>query len=131
MFENLKFSAKQIQKYYESAIKDFNIALRYSDPDVIFAFSYNSLIKLAITVCAKNNLRVKSKKGHHVELINKMADLLKNKDIEIISNQMRQKRNLDLYGGMSIVTEKEAKMYLDFLKQTIKETNKYLGKLIV
>lgn len=131
MFEDFKFSSKQIQRYYDSAIKDYKITLKYKEPDIVFVFSYNSLIKLAITVCAKNNLRVKSKKGHHVELIKKMAYFLKNQDIEIISNEMRQKRNLNLYGGIAIITEKESKMYLEFLKKVIKETNKYLGKLII
>jgi hypothetical protein len=131
MLEDFKFSSKQIQRYYDSAIKDYKIALKYKEPDIIFIFSYNSLIKLAITVCAKNNLRVKSKKGHHIELIRRMAYFLKNQDIEIISNEMRQKRNLDLYGGIAIITEKESKTYLDFLKKTIKEIDKYLGKLII
>ncbi len=131
MFEDFEFSSKQIQRYYDSAIKDFNIALKYKDPDVIFVFSYNSLIKLAITVCAKNNLRVKSKKGHHVELIKKMAYFLKDQDIGIISNEMRQKRNTDLYGGIAIITEKESKMYLYFLQKIIKKIDKYLGKLII
>ncbi|MDD5696540.1 MAG: hypothetical protein PHO90_01010 [Candidatus Pacebacteria bacterium] len=130
MFEDFKFSERQIKNYYESAIKDFNIAQKYKNSDVAFVFSYNSLIKLAITVCAKNNLRIKSRQGHHIELIGKMAELLKDKEIEIIANEMRSKRNKSLYGGAVIITEKEARTYVDFLKQVIKKTDKYLGKLI-
>lgn len=131
MFEDFKFSEKQIRNYCESAIKDFNIAQKYKDSDVAFAFSYNSLIKLSITVCAKNNLRIKSRQGHHVELIKKVAELLKDRDIEIIANEMRSRRNKGLYGGITVVTNKEAKMYVDFLKQVIKKSDKYLGKLIL
>jgi hypothetical protein len=69
MFEKFHFSKRQIRKYYQSAIRDLKIASNSKIPEVIFRFSYDALVKLAIAVCAKNGLRVKARKGHHIELI--------------------------------------------------------------
>ena len=74
MFEKFSFSQKQVNKYYQSALKDFNIAQKSNVPEVSFRFGYDSLLKLAIAVCAGNNLRIKSRQGHHVELINKLVN---------------------------------------------------------
>jgi len=73
MFEKFVFANKQIEKYFESALKDLNIS-RSAVSEVAFVFCYNCLLKLAIAVCAKNNLRVKARQGHHVALIIKLAD---------------------------------------------------------
>ncbi|MCK4553450.1 hypothetical protein KAU19_00615 [Candidatus Parcubacteria bacterium] len=86
-----------MKNYYNSAIRDLKIALASNVPEVIFKFCYDSLIKLAIVVCARNNLRVKSRQGHHIELLKKLSEILGNEDINIIGNEMRSKRNFDLY----------------------------------
>ena len=39
---------------------------------------------------------------------------------------MRKKRNLDLYDGGIIISEKEAKEYLGFVKIVIKASGKFL-----
>lgn len=130
MFEKFKFSERQIKNYYNSALKDYRIARKSDVPEVIFKFAYDALLKLAIAICAKNCLRIKARQGHHVELLKKMADFLKNKDIKIIGDEMRAKRNLDIYGGGVFISGKEAKEYFEWLKSVIGQTEDYLSKNI-
>lgn len=127
MFEKFLFSPKQISKYYQSALRDFNIAKNSNIPEVSFRFSYDSLLKLAITICATNGLRVKSRQGHHVELIAKLAEYLGDKEVEILGNDMRSKRNWDLYGGGTLISEKDARGYVDWIGLIFKQTDKYLS----
>jgi len=125
MFEKFIFTPKQIEKYFESAGKDFNIAKK-GESEVAFVFCYNCLLKLALAVCAKNNWRVKARRGHHIALIEKMAEFLKDKEIEILAQEMRAKRNKDLYGGGVLISSKDAEMYLKFVANLIKKVEKYL-----
>lgn len=115
MFEKFNFTAKQIAKYLASAKRDLKIAKDAAITEVAFRFAYDSLLKLAIAICAKNNLRVKARQGHHAELINKLSELLGDQDIAVIANEMRSKRNWDLYGGGAMITEKETKEYLRWI----------------
>ncbi|MEK7173246.1 MAG: hypothetical protein AAB723_02085 [Patescibacteria group bacterium] len=128
MFEKFSFSAKQIENYYKSALRDFGIASRSDIEEVAFRFCYDSLLKLAMAICAANGLRVKSQQGHHWELIQKLADYLQDKDIELLLNEMRGKRNWDLYGGGVLISEKEAKEYILFAKNIFKKADEYLHK---
>lgn len=125
MFEEFVFTTKQIEKYFESAVKDFNIAQK-GESDVSFVFCYNCLLKLAIVVCAKNNLRVKARRGHHIALIEEMAKFLNDKEIEIIAQEMRSKRNRDLYDGGILISKKDTEMYLKFITDLVKKVEKYL-----
>jgi hypothetical protein len=126
MFEEFIFTAEQLKKYYESAMRDFNTAKKGS-ADVSFVFCYNCLLKMAIVVCAKNNLRVKARRGHHIALIEKMSLLLKDQEIEIIAQEMRTKRNRDLYDGGIIISNKDAEMYLKFSADLAETVEKYLN----
>lgn len=127
MFEKFKFSSGQIQRYFKSALRDFKIASRSKVPEVVFRFCYDAILKGAITVCAKNSLRVKARKGHHYELVNKLSQLLGDRDIGVIGNQMRSKRNWDLYGGGAAVSEKEAKEYLEWTKSILQKVDEHLS----
>lgn len=127
MFNKFSFSLKQINKYYRSSIRDLNIAKKSNIPEVSFRFSYDALFKLAITICAKNGLRVKSRQGHHVELIKKLSQFLKDKEIEVLGNDMRSKRNWDLYDGGVLISIKEAKEYLGWIESIFKKADEYLG----
>ncbi len=126
MFEKFKFQQRQINIYFRSATHSFKIASDSNVSEVIFKFCYDALIKLSIAVCAKNNLRVKARQGHHIELLAKLAELLDNKDIEAIGNEMRKKRNLDLYAGGILISKKEAGEYQDWLKTILELGEEYL-----
>ncbi|MFA6159770.1 MAG: hypothetical protein WC678_01620 [Parcubacteria group bacterium] len=125
MFKRFVFTKNQISKYHSSALRDFKIAKNSSENEVRFRFCYDALLKLSIAVCAKNNLRVKSRQGHHIKLIEKMAEILEDKDINIIGQEMRAKRNWDLYGGGILISEKEAKEYLKWTENIFQEADKY------
>ena len=127
MFERFVFTKNQISKYHSSALRDFKIAKNSLENEVRFRFCYDALLKLSITVCAKNNLRIKSRQDHHIKLIEKMAEILKDKDINIIGQEMRAKRNWDLYGGGILISEKEAKDYLQWTENIFKEADKYFN----
>lgn len=126
MFEKFNYSSAQINKYYQAAVKDLRLAVSAAVPELVFYVCYNVIVKTAMAVCAKNNLRVKSRTGHHVELIGKLADCLKDPEIEDVAGKMRIKRNRDLYDGGVATSEKEADFYLSFCRQLIKKVDFYL-----
>lgn len=126
MFERFSFSKKQIDAYLQSALRDFSIAATSLIPEVSFRFCYDALLKLSIAVCAANDLRAKSRQGHHIELIKKISVYLNDPEIEIIANEMRAKRNWDLYGGGILISQKEATDYIDWAKAIFKKGKQYL-----
>ena len=125
-FQKIKFDNKTIEKYFRNATKDFKIATKSNEPEVIFNFSFSSLIKIGITLVAVYGYRVRSKTGHHIKILEKLSEILENNDIEIMGNKMRKKRNLDLYDGGIIISSKEASDYLVFTAKIIKKAESYI-----
>ncbi len=127
MFKKQEFTNRQIKQYFNSALKDFKIARESDVPEIIFKFCYDSLLKIAIAVCAKNNLRVKSRTGHHINLVKKLSEYLSDEDIFAMGNEMRKKRNFDLYGGGVLVSKKEAMNYKEWLEKVVSQAEEYLS----
>jgi len=125
-FQKKKFENKTISKYFRNATKDLGIAVRNKEPEVTFNFSYSALVKIGIVLISVCGYRVKSRVGHHIKILEKLSQILKDENIEIIGDRMRKKRNLDLYEGGIIISQKEAKDYLDFTKRIIKKAEEYL-----
>ena len=125
-FQRKKFDKRTILKYFRNAIEDFRIAFNDNRPAVIFNFSYSALIKIGITFLALQGYRIKSRKGHHIKILEKLSEILGDKDIEIIGDKMRKKRNLDLYEGGIIIELREAKQYLNFVEETLNKAREYL-----
>lgn len=125
-FQKKKFDPRTIKKYFNGALKDFKIAFKNNDSEVIFSFSYSALIKIGITLVAFSGYKIKSRTGHHIKILEKLSQIVGNQDIEIIGNKMRKKRNLDLYEGGIIISSKEAMAYLNFVKEVINKAEKYL-----
>lgn len=125
-FQKKKFEKKAILRFFQNAIDDFRVALTNKEPKVIFNFSYSALIKIGIALIAVYGYRVKSRAGHHIKILEKLSQILNDKNIEIIGDRMRKKRNLDLYEGGIIIDSKEAKQYLNFVKETINNAQKHL-----
>ena len=120
-FEEFEFTKEQIQGYLASTEKDLKIASDSNVPEVIFQFSYNVLIKLGITLIAKHGYRARSKTGHHAKIIEKLADVLNDDKILAIGNLMRKRRNVELYSGGGVITDKQAKEYLEFVKALVQK----------
>ncbi len=124
-FKKIKFNKKEIKQYLESSLRDLKIAKEDTFPEVRFSFSYQALIKAGITLLAhKGQVKVRSIPGHHVNILNKMSEILENPDVLTIGNAMRMKRNIDFYGGGETMSDKEADDYHEFVSNILKLVKK-------
>ncbi|MBD3263992.1 MAG: hypothetical protein GF375_02675 [Candidatus Omnitrophica bacterium] len=121
-FQKVPFSDEQAKQFLRPASHDFKIAQDSDIPDVIFKFSYDSLIKIGIALIAKNGYKVRSVAGHHVKILEKLGQLLQYEDVVILGNKMRQERNANLYKGQFFVGEKASSEYLSFVGKVFKKT---------
>jgi len=120
-FQKLTFKEEQIDQFFKSALHDLKIAAESDIFDVIFKFSYDALIKLGIALIAKKGYKIRSTAGHHVKILEKLSQLLKDEDILVLGNKMRQERNINLYDGGFFIGEKDSLEYLKFVKSTFKK----------
>jgi len=121
-FQKLAFTRSQIEKFLKSALHDLQIAEESKITDVVFKFSYDALIKLGIVLIAKKGFKVRSTIGHHVKILEKLSQILKDEDILVLGNKMRQERNNNLYDGGFFVGEKDSREYLDFVNNVFKKS---------
>ena len=127
-FQKFKFTKKQIQQYFQNAVRDLEIARTDPYPEVRFNYCYQALIKAGIALFAKKGqVRVRSIPGHHVKILMKTSELLNDSDVLTIGNAMRMKRNLDFYGGGQPVTRKEVEDYLRFVEKVIVKVKGIIG----
>ncbi len=120
-FQKLSFKEEQIEQFLKSALHDLKIAEMSDIPDVIFKFSYDALVKLGIALIAKRGYKIRSTTGHHSKMLEKLSRILKDEDILVLGNKMRQERNSNLYEGGFFVGEKDSREYLDFVKSLFKK----------
>ena len=120
-FQKLAFKEEQIEQFLKSALHDLKIAEASDIPDVIFKFSYDALIKLGIALLAKKGYKIRSTAGHHVKILEKLSQILKEENILVLGNKMRQERNFNLYDGRFFVGEKDSREYLDFVKRVFEK----------
>lgn len=124
-FRKFGFTKNQIKRYVSSAHKDLKIARSASMAEVKFQFTYNSFIKLGISLIACYGYRVKSRSGHHIKILEKASEILKNKNILMYGNQMRKTRNVELYdGGSAMITDKQSGEYFKFVERTFDSSRK-------
>jgi len=133
-FVKLNFTRNQIKRYASSAHRDLGIAKRTNIAEVKFQFTYNALLKLGISLIACHGHKVRSRAGHHIKILEKMSEILGNKDILAYGNQMRKTRNTELYdGGSMMITGKQSAEYLNFTEKMFDSSReifkKYLGTL--
>jgi len=126
-FRHFNFGKEQISKNLQNAFKDFEIAKKVNILEVEFNYTYTSLIKAGIALLSFYKVKIKSIPGHHIKIIEKTSDILKNESIADIGNAMRSKRNLDFYSGGMEVTEKECREYIDFVKDTLNKIKKHIS----
>ena len=127
-FRSFKPAKEQIERYLQNARRDLSIARKDSFVEVRFTYAYQALFKAGIALLAhRSHVKVRSVPGHHVQILGKMSELLRMPDIETIGNAMRTKRNLDLYEGGTLVSEKECSDYVDFVSKIVERVSKELG----
>ena len=126
-FRRFQFTPEQIRRYFKNALRDLEIARKDSIPEVKFSYSYQALIKAGIALLQEaGQVRVRSMPGHHVKILEKMSEVLRDEDVLTIGNAMRMKRNDDFYGGGILITEKEAGDYLKFVEKVFEKIRKRL-----
>lgn len=119
-FVKFKFASSQIERYFNNALRDFKIASEDNHLEVKFSYCYNALIKAGIAlIAAKGGVKVRSATGHHVRIIEKTAEILKDDSVLVVGNTMRMKRNEDFYGGGIFISEKEGRDYLEYVKKIL------------
>jgi hypothetical protein len=123
-FIRCEFSKKQIDAYFNSAKNSMSISKQTEIPEVIFKFSYDSLIKLGISIIAYKGYRIKSVVGHHMKIIELLSEILSDDEVNIIGNLMRRERNRDLYDGGAVITHKQSIEYLQFVENVFKKVAK-------
>lgn len=116
-FQNFKFTSEEIQKRLDGARRDLNIAEKDPFSEVRFTYGYQALIKIGTALLAREGLKVRSVPGHHVKILERMSEILKDPDILVFGNGMRMKRNQDLYRGGEFISEKEAADYIAFVRK--------------
>ncbi|MBI5412126.1 hypothetical protein HZA43_03030 [Candidatus Peregrinibacteria bacterium] len=112
-FEKFQFTKDQIKHYFASAARNLEIAKKIDIPEGIFKFSYDALIKIGITLLASQGYKIRSIPGHHIKILEIMAQLLGDPELEAIGNLMRKQRNFDLYDEGLIITRKQSKEYFE------------------
>ncbi|MBU0502451.1 MAG: hypothetical protein ABIH69_07885 [bacterium] len=127
-FKDFKFTKEQITKLLKNARKDFDIATKDKILDVKFNYTYTAFLKTGIALLSSCQAKTKPVPGHHIKIIEKMSQLLKDKSIEDIGNIMRSKRNIDMYAGGTEITDKECQEYLLFVKKVISQAEKLIFK---
>ncbi|MFH1845992.1 MAG: hypothetical protein ABH869_00325 [Candidatus Omnitrophota bacterium] len=128
-FVKFDFTKAQIVKNFPNALRDLDIAKKDPFLDVKFNYTYTALLKSGIALLSFYRQKVKSAPGHHIKIIEKLAELLKNSDIADLGNVMRSKRNSDLYDGGIEVTTKECKEYISFVDDVIGKAAKIIEKV--
>jgi len=119
----MKFTDSQIKRCFKVAKRDLDIAKDSDVPEVIFKFSYDALIKLGIALIADQGYKVRSAVGHHVKILEKMSQILQNKDVAIVGNKMREDRNFDFYNGGILISQKDSQEYLKFVGKIFTNLN--------
>jgi hypothetical protein len=120
-FVRFTFSKDQIKKNFDNALKDFDIAQKDTILDVKFNYAYTACIKAGIALLSFHQVKVRSAPGHHVKIIDKMAEILDYDTISDMGNIMRSKRNMNFYGGGIEVTEKECAEYIKFVEDVLEK----------
>jgi len=127
-FKKFNFTKEQIIKNIDNAIRDLDIAKTDTILDVKFNYAYTAMIKAGIALLSFHRQKVKSAPGHHIKIIEKLAQILKDESIADFGNLIRSKRNLDLYDGGIEVTQKECLEYIDFVESVISRVRNIILK---
>jgi hypothetical protein len=121
-FRKFKFTPAQIERYIQSAERDYDIAKNDRYLEVKFTYCYQTLVKVGIAVLAKKaGVKVRSVPGHHIKILEKLSEILNDQDVLTIGNDMRVKRNKGFYDAEGTITKKEADDYIVFVSDVIQK----------
>jgi hypothetical protein len=125
-FAKFNFSQGQIRKNLDNALKDLAIAKKDKILEVKFNYTYTALLKAGIALLSMHKIKIRSIPGHHIKLIDTLAQILEDEAIADIGHVMKMKRNQDLYAGGIEVTHKECLEYLNFVERVVETVRKMI-----
>lgn len=123
-FKKQSFTPEQLERFFQAAEEDLKIAAETTYNQVRFRFSYDAMLKLGIALVARQGYKVRSVAGHHAKLLQALGELLNDPDIENVADIMRQKRNMDLYEGGTLISEKECQEYLEYVMEMFQKAGR-------
>jgi len=127
-FRDFKFTDEQVKKYLDNAFRDLKIARKVDILEVKFNYAYSAFIKAGIVLISFYQVKTRSIPGHHVKIIEKVAQILEDDSVTDIGNLMRSKRNLDFYAGGVEVTKKECREYIEFVERLLSRVSHFILK---
>jgi hypothetical protein len=127
-FTAFAFTPEQVRKNLQNAHRDLEIARVDAILDVKFTYAYTALIKAGIALLSHYQLKVRSIPGHHIKLLEKLAEILGDQAIDDLGNAMRSRRNVDLYAGGTDITVKDCGEYLAFVESVVLKVSEKIEK---
>lgn len=125
-FQKLNMADLSAVGFVSGAKRDLKITLGSEINEVKFKFSYDAMIKIGLALIASKGYKVRSVAGHHIRIIEKISQILREEKADYIGNRMRQIRNDDLYGGRVIISQEDSKMYYKFIRDIYKRAIKVI-----
>jgi len=129
-FADFAFTPEQVRKNLQNAKRDLGIAREDAILDVKFTYAYTALIKAGLALLSHYKLKVRSIPGHHIKLIEKLAEILGDPAIDDLGNAMRSRRNVDLYAGGTDITAKDCGEYLAFVESVVLKVSEKIGNAV-
>ncbi|MBF0494426.1 MAG: hypothetical protein HQL28_04770 [Candidatus Omnitrophica bacterium] len=127
-FTKFRYGKEQSVRAFSGALRDLKIAKEDEFPEVKFNYAYNALLKCGIALILFHGRKVKSIPGHHSKVIEKMSEILNDDDIKEIGGIMRSKRNLDMYDGAVVITNRECAEFIALAEKALNKTKKLLDE---
>ena len=125
-FQKIKFSKKQLVDFFNNAENDLKNAKKTDIPEVVFMLCYNSVVKLGIYIIAKKGYKVRSIPGHHYQILKSLGKITGLKSEIDFLQKVRQKRNIDMYEGGTIISKKESNDLLKITKTIFKKSKRII-----
>ena len=128
-FKKFEFEPGEIERHFQSALRDLEIAEKDPFAEVRFSYAFQALIKGGIALIAKaGKVKVRSVPGHHFKILTKMSEVVGDEDILAVGNAMRAKRNANLYEAGKPIGKKEADDYFHFVKTVLNQIKKRISE---
>ncbi|MBX7149245.1 hypothetical protein K1X76_09160 [bacterium] len=113
-FKPVNIDKKQIALFYKLALEKLGVAqdLASKNPDIAYEILYESALQACLALLHAHGLRPRAQPGHHIAIIEKSKELLKQEvddDFFEVMQLMRKTRNTMLYDAVLPVSHDEFK----------------------
>ena len=122
----------QICRFLESAEKKLAAARKILaiDEEACLQQAYEAMLRASIGFMLSHGLRLRSRPGHHVAIIEYVEKHIDKKYASLLAmfDRMRRKRNLALYDVMGFVSEKDAEQALETAREYVAVIRAQIGR---